>query len=93
MLRLFFITDGAKYHDGDVEEVYGAIITIHPRSSIERSIRNMKKLRARFVDSDALVQKFGYVDQGLGPVAPYPGIRYIPFDWEHSTNVIGMPHD
>lgn len=75
---MYFITDGTKYHDGDIEEVYGIITTDLPRSFIEQI---MSAMPCDKTDSEELINIFARLN-----------ITYTPFDWEHSTNVIGVPH-
>lgn len=88
-IHTFFITDGTKYHDGDVEEVVGVVLTTLPRSVIERHVHNTRKLRKTMSDSEAIETKFRELQKKFGGNK----LAYIPFDWEHSTNVIGVSHD
>lgn len=80
----FFITDGTKYHDGDVEEVFGVVTTTLPKSTIERYVRDTKTLRAKMHVAEAVKLKFELLRNRGVPLV------YTQFDWEYEQNVIGV---
>lgn len=56
MLRTFFITDGTKYHDGDVEEVFGMVVTTLTKYQVVVAI---KKLEGQYKNHVALFKAAG----------------------------------
>lgn len=77
-MTIYFITDGTRYHDGDVEEVYGVIETHLSKRFIQHIVAETMANR-----------QYDTINEDLKQLFLRQNIKYTEFDWEHETNVIG----
>jgi hypothetical protein len=79
-MTIYFVSDGTKYHDGDLEEVYGAIITDASRVFVQGML-----LRIEGCTQANLQEKVAEAcKNALIPCT------YVQYDWEYETNVVSV---